>query len=127
MLSEVNTYLTANSITSIFLNYEPADTVNCTMLFQYAGSPPEGEGVMRLPRLQVRVRNASDATAETTITTIYNLLAKKSGGLLESQGLRATPQQAPFHFGRADANEVNQYSEWVCNFEVREPSTAHEV
>ena len=125
MLNEVNTYLAANSITDIYINYQPSTPVNCTTLYQYASSAPTEDGVVRVPRLQVRVRNTSDATAETTITTIFNLLIKPAGGLLSSQGIRCTALQTPFWLGRSDASDSNVYSEWACNFELREVSTAH--
>lgn len=125
MLNEVSTYLTANSITDIFINYQPSTPVNCTTLYQYASNAPTEDGVVRVPRLQVRVRNESDATCETTINSIFNLLIKPAGGLLSSQGIRCSALQTPFWLGRSDGSSSQSFSEWACNFELREVSTAH--
>jgi hypothetical protein len=118
-LEEVARYLDSQDLvtwgTDVFLNGVPDQPNNLVALFDPGGLPPSDSytsGNDR-PKVQVRVRNANQASAEAKIWNIYRALHQLSGVTLagDSYIVDATALQTPTWLGR----DQNNRAEYVFN------------
>jgi hypothetical protein len=106
--------------TSIFAGTIPAGVATAIGITQYPGSPPEltcgsNGWTLERPRLQVTVRDPSEAGAIATARTVVEALTKVAGQTIEGIRYRAvTVLQSPGLLFR-DENDRAIYG---CNVEV---------
>lgn len=87
--------------TDIFAGELPAGVANGMVLMQYPGGPPEltcgsAGWTLEMPRLQLRVRNTSEATAMSKAKSAAEALSKVKNQTIEGTYYRAvTVLQSP--------------------------------
>jgi len=117
-IEDIGAYLQTNGIGTLDTNifYQGFDSIaaNCITLFDQTGLESKstlGKGmILRRPELGVRVRNASDATAQTNADSIYNLLHLKINTVIGSTRFKRISGIAEPFFVSRDPNNNYIYS-----------------
>ncbi|MCK9461590.1 MAG: minor capsid protein [Proteobacteria bacterium] len=120
-IEEVEDYIIANSsevkAETIFLMEQPADTINCLVLIDTGGFPPDNFLPVMDPTIQCISRASDYETAKTKAELVRNILHRKqnitlSGGsvvlLIEAMG-------EPGDIGR----DLNGNFEISCNYRFK--------
>jgi hypothetical protein len=74
LLDDIDSYLTQNGITDIFIGQLPPSPDDCVSLFEYAGEPPDLHWNGEYPGLQVIARAKKYPTARAKIEQVKNIL-----------------------------------------------------
>jgi len=119
MLEAISTYLATKQVgtvgTDLFLGQMPDKPDNCTVLFEYAGSPPDLHWKGEYPGLQVRARNTSYSLARTKIDSVVEALHGLHGQTLSgTKYLLIKAKGSPEILKRDENNRV----ELFVNFEI---------